>query len=50
MKEGAFTPRIIGKNLLVHGPSAKVDFRFCKRRATASAPIAVVLHPNEAFQ
>jgi hypothetical protein len=28
MKEGAFVPRIIGKNLLVDAPSAKVDFGF----------------------
>jgi hypothetical protein len=28
MKEGAFKPRIIGENLLLHGPSAKVDSGF----------------------
>jgi hypothetical protein len=28
MKEGAFMPRILAKNLLVDAPSAKVDFGF----------------------
>src|SRR5215472_14948596 len=34
MKEGAFTPRIIWKNLLLRRLSAKVDFRLCVRRAS----------------
>jgi hypothetical protein len=43
MKEGTFMPRILGKNLLVDAPSAKVDFGFARPAPLSSARIAVVL-------
>src|SRR5580700_9725798 len=48
MKEGAFMPRIIPKNLLVHGPSAKVDSGFARHAPLPARILPLSRTPSQA--